>query len=124
MATLTLTKVWVNLLSTGDAVSAYSAPGRQRSSAIDGEVVTYAGGRQRAKTRAGEKGSFGFVLREVSLTTITTLEGWKGKPVQVRDHRGQRFFGVFFAVTPTEHKQADLYDVALELRTVTVDEGV
>lgn len=124
MATLQLTKVWVNLLASGAAVSAQSAPGRAREHDMDGEVRTYAGGRQRAITTAGERGSFGFTLVDVSLTTVDLLRAWVGKPVQVRDHRGQRFFGVFFSVTTAEAKDPALYNATMALRVVTVSEGV
>lgn len=124
MATLQLTKVWINRLPTGQAVSAQSSPARARLHEIAGEVRTYAGGRQRAITTAGERGSFTFTVVDVSLATIDTLRSWVALPVQVRDHRGQRFFGVFFAVTVTEARESNLYDVTMDLRVVTVAEGV
>lgn len=124
MVALQLDRLWINLLSTGDAVSARTAPGRKRTAEVDGEVRVYAGGRLRAITRLGDRGTFAFTLRLVSLATIETLEDWQGRAVQVRDHRGQRWFGVFHAVLPTEHKPADLYDVAIELHTITYAEDV
>ena len=125
MATLNLTKVWVNRLDTGQAVSAQTAPDRTRSATLSGEVRGYAGGRQRAFSTAGQRGKFECVLLEVPLATVLLLESWMGVPVQVRDHRGQRFVGAFFAVPATEHKDdLDAYDVALDLSTVTVPDGV
>lgn len=123
MATLTLTKVWVNRLDTGEAISAVSTPTRNRAHGIAGDVRTYAGGRQRAVSVAGERGQFDVTLRFVSLTTIDTLRAWVGIPVQIRDHRGQRFFGVFFDVPPQEHRSPLDYDVTLSLRVVTAAEG-
>jgi hypothetical protein len=122
MATLTLVKVFVNRLDTGEAVSANSEPGRGRGHQLAGEVRTYAGGRQRAIATAGLRGQFKVVLRQVSLTTLAVLESWIGVPVQVRDHRGQRFFGVFFAVDTTEHRTS--WDVGLSVQTITLAEGV
>lgn len=125
MATLNLTKVWVNRLDTGEAVSAQSAPGRARSHSKAGEVRTYASGRQRAITKAGLRGAFDFTLVRVTLAEVLLLESWIGVPVQVRDHRGQRFTGVFFDVPAVEHKDdRDRYDVPLALRTITAAEGV
>lgn len=121
MATLNLTKVWINRLDTGVAVSAQSAPSRKRSMSRDGEVRSYAGGRQRAITRAGVRGGFDFTLKSVPFATVQTLESWMGVPVQVRDHRGQVFVGVFFDVPCDEERDdVNLYDVALSLRTITV----
>ena len=122
MPTLALGKLWINRLDSGASVSAQSA-GRGRTHDQAGEVRTYAGGRQRAVTVAGERGQFTFRLADVSLTTVELLRSWVGSDVQVRDHRGQRFFGVYFAVTIVEDKDPNLYDVAIVLRTVTVVEG-
>lgn len=124
MATLNLTKVWVNRLDTGEAVSAQSAIGRNRSHSMDGEVRTYAGGRQRAITAAGERGTFEVTLRLLPQTTIDVLRSWIGIPVQIRDARGQRFFGVYFDVPVDEHRAPADYDVPLSLRIVTAVEGV
>ncbi len=125
MATLTLTKVWFNRLDTGEAVSAQSAPQRSRSHGQAGEVRTYAGGRQRAFTTAGEQGQFEVTLRLLTASTVDVLRSWIGLPVQVRDHRGQRFFGVFFAVPVVEHlDNLNAYDVAIVVKTVTAVEGV
>lgn len=125
MATLTLTKVWINRQDTGEAISAQSLPTRSRSHSDDGEVRTYAGGRQRAILRAGERGQFDFTLVRVSATTVDTLRLWKGLPVQVRDHRGQRFWGIFLEVPVIELRdEVAFYNVPLSLRIITVTEGV
>jgi len=122
VATLTLTKLWLNRMDGGAAVSAQSS-GRARAHDMFGEVRTYAGGRQRSRTVAGERGQFTFRLEDVTLTTIDLLRTWIGRDVQVRDHRGQRFFGVFFGVNIIERKDPTLYVAEFILRTVTVVEG-
>lgn len=121
---MTLTLCWVNRLDTGEAVSANSQPARQREHAVAGDVRTYAGGRQRAYTLAGEQGKFEFTLVMLSLSTVDILRSWVGVPVQIRDTRGQRFFGVFFSVPVVEHRVPSYYDVTLSLQTITVVEGV
>jgi hypothetical protein len=122
MSTLTLGKIWINRLDTGEAVSAQSAD-RAQDYEMAGEVRTFAGGRQRAFGRVGEVGQFAFTLRVVSLATIVVLRSWEGIAVQVRDHRGQRFFGTYFGVKVGEHKGTALYDVAIALHVVSVAEG-
>jgi hypothetical protein len=124
MATLALTKLWINLLVNGAAVSAQSDPRRARQHAQTGEVRTYAGGRQRSVTTVGERGVFSFTLVDVSMVTVELLRLWVGQVVQVRDHRGQRFFGVFYTVAPVEEKDPALYSLPLELHVVTTTEGV
>lgn len=124
MATLTLTKVFINRLDTGQAVSAQSDISRAREHSIAGSVRTYAGGRQRAVQQVGERGSFDVRLRMVSLSTVDLLRTWQGIPVQVRDARGQRFFGVYFKVPVVELRATGEYDVPLSVQLLTLVEGV
>ncbi|MBM0257046.1 hypothetical protein [Micromonospora sp. 4G55] len=123
MATLILSRVWINRLDTGEAVNAQSWD-RTQDYDMDGDVGTYAGGRQRSISVEGERGSFGCTLRRVSLATILTLREWKGLPVQVRDHRGQLWVGVYLRVVPIEQSDPAWYDAALTVRTVDAPEGV
>lgn len=121
MATLYLDRVWINRWDSGESLSAQSAPKRGRAYAMDGEVRRYAGGRDRAVTQAGRRGLFEVTLRRVSFADVQRLESWMGMPVQVRDHRGQLFVGVFFEVPAVEYPDdRDRYDVPLAVRTVTV----
>lgn len=125
MAVLNLTKVWINRIDTGEAISAQSGIDRPMSKEIMGDVRQYAGGRQRSFTQLGTSGQWQVPLRDITLSTVEMLEEWMGQTVQVRDHRGQIFYGVFFAVPRREHKGAPtLYDVTLTFRLVTVPDGV
>lgn len=121
MAILTLAKLWINLLVDGSSISAYSTD-RSGSYALDGEVRTYAGGRQRAITAEGAKRQFQFTLPSVTLATVEQLEAWAGRAVQVRDHRGQRFFGTYFGVARGELADGT-YSAGITLLGTTVDEG-
>jgi hypothetical protein len=120
MATLTLTQVWVNLMSTGESVVGNSTTSRSQSYAVDGDVRTYAGGRQRSITQLGERGRFEFTLELVSLTALATLRSWAGQAVQVRDHRGQQWYGTYFEVAVGEHRASAYYSAQITLLTVTV----
>jgi hypothetical protein len=123
MATVTLAKVFVNLLETGEYITAFST-GRSRAYGIPGEVRSYAGGRQRAVTRAGTSTTFAVTLRDLTLAQVTTLEEWAGHAVLVRDHRGQSFTGVYFGVAVDEDYGPVLYDASIEVRSLTVEAGV
>lgn len=125
MVTLLLDRIWVNLLSTGESVSAYGQIGRTSEFSIDGEVRTYAGGRRRAVTKAGERSSYSCTLQDVTLTQRDLLRGWFEQNVQVRDHRGQIFRGVILAIGVAERTyELDLYEVALTILSTTTPEGV
>lgn len=118
MATLQLRQLWINLASTGEGISAATAPGRKRSHALDGDVRTFAGGRQRAIVKEGIKKRFDFTVIRVSFTTLLKLEDWAGQEVQIRDHRGQRFYGMYFEVDTTEYKDP-LYAAGITLLGTT-----
>jgi hypothetical protein len=119
MATLVLTKLFLNRLDTGEAVSAQTAPDRPQEWADTGDVRAFAGGRQRAVRAKGEAGVFSPTLIGVTMPTILTLRLWKGVPLLVRDYRGQSWTGVFFQVPIREAKEPTLYNVALTIRVVT-----
>lgn len=124
MSTLALTKLWINRLDTGEAVSAQSSRDRSQAYTTELSVRTYASGRRRAITTAGEHGELTFRLAPVSLATIATLRTWVGVAVQVRDHRGQKHFGVFAGTSITEYMEPSLYSVGFTLQTITFTEGV
>lgn len=124
MPTLTLDKLWVNLDSTGQAVSAFSNS-RTASYRSLGEVKQLAGGRQRGMKIVGEQGHYSFTILEVPTSDVDTLRSWMGETVQVRNDRGQVFVGIFFEVNPGEVVDIKTkYDVAISMRVVTAPEGV
>jgi hypothetical protein len=125
MATLTLTALWINLVATGAAVSAQSAPDRAGTYSAQGAVVSNAGGRRRSITGPGRGGTFAFTLVLVPDTDRQTLKSWMGQTVQVRDHRGQQFYGVFYGIDSKEYKDnLAAYEVSIVLNVVDVVEGV
>lgn len=125
MATLTLNRLWINLLSTGASVSAYSQHGRPATYEKRGDVRVYAGGRLRSITQEGAPGTFAFVLQDVTRAQITLLRTWAGLPVQVRDNRSRIFNGVFYHVDEAERfNEPTLYEVPITLNVITFVEGV
>lgn len=125
MATLTLSKMFINLMSSGAAVSAASAPGRTDDFEVPGESRLYAGGRRRSITQAGQVGEFSFTLLLVTTADLATLRTWAGQLVQVRDNLGRRFFGVFRKVPASEIRgKPGRWTVGITLDVLTVDEAV
>lgn len=124
MTSVALTRLWINRLDSGEAVSAQA--GRDGSQTFtDGvEVSTLASGRQRAISVVGERGTVIRTLTSVTLATVTLLRTWKGIAVQLRDHRGQKWYGVFGEVQIIEHMPTTEYSVQISLRTITQTEGV
>lgn len=107
MATLTLDKFWVNLMSDGSAVAAGSDPDRTGQVSVPGEVRTYAGGRRRAVSQEGTEVSYAVVMVDMTKSQVDTLESWVGRSLQMRSNRGHRLVGTFFAVTRTEQRDGN-----------------
>jgi hypothetical protein len=124
VATLTLDRIWVHRWDTGEAVSGFSARGRDEAYVRAGEVRTYGGGRQRSITTVGERGTYGFALKRVPRSTVETLRAWIGIAVQVRDHIGRRVVGVYFGVTIGEYPgDPTAFDIAISVQATSVDEA-
>lgn len=125
MATLTLDRMWLNLISTGAAVSAHTAIGRPVKYGKRGDVRVFAGGALRSITLEGAPTSWTFTLRDVTRAQIETLKAWAGLPVQVRDNQGRVMNGVFYDVDEIDrHNEPTLYEVPMTVNGVTVQEGV
>lgn len=123
MATLSLGKTFVNLVSTGEAVIAYTGKGRTRAYSTDGDVQRFAGGRFRSISSEGVAGEQTFMLRDVSEDDLATLQSWEGQTVLVRDNRGRRMFGTFYTVGYADGPDPAYYDVTLNVKEVTYNEG-
>jgi hypothetical protein len=124
MPTLVLDKLWVNLVSSGEGISGASNRGKGWTVEMDLSVRTYASGRRRAIGVAGLKRELPYTLVAVYLPTRTYLEDWIGKTVQVRDNRGQKWYGVFAGLSVGEYMRTDLYTVSFTLLEATTVEGV
>lgn len=127
---LQLTKFWLTNVVTQEMLGAQSDPARSWTSAVKGEVRTYASGRQRAVGSVGRSTTWKFTLVELTLNQVEMLETWmdQGVTVLARDHRGQHMYGTFFAVEKAENKAqlypAATYTASIELQRVDVVEGV
>lgn len=124
MTVLALQRLWLNRMDTGEAVSGASARDRTQAFSMELAVRTYANGRRRAIGTVGEVGEIPYTLQMADLATVSRLRTWVGINVQVRDHRGQKWFGVFAGLAVAEYMRPDLYRVSFTLLTTTTTEGV
>lgn len=127
MATLVLTKRWVNLYPTGEVlVSAQTADdGGPDVRSANARTAVYAGGRQRTISTKGVSGSWTFTLVGVTTADTERLIEHLAQTVLVRDNRGRKMYGSLFSVPRTPWKdQLDLYDVEVTVNLVDVDEAV
>ena len=123
MVAVTLDRTFINLVSTGALVSAYTGRGRSREYETTGSVEKFAGGRFRSISEEGLSGKQTFLLRDVSDADIETLKTWIGETVLVRDNRGRRMFGTFYKIGYPDRMEANYYDISLEVFEVTYEEG-
>lgn len=123
MASITLGMTYVNLVSTGALVKAYTGKGRARQHSQEGSVEKFAGGRFRSISVEGIEEVQTFMLRDLSYTDVLTLITWIGETVLVRDNRGRRMFGTYFSVPYTDGSDANYYDVSLTVGAVSYNEG-
>ncbi|WP_045740865.1 hypothetical protein [Actinoplanes rectilineatus] len=124
MASVVLNALWLNRVDTGEAISGPSARDRTTGYGIDGEVRTYASGRRRAITTVGTKAEVARTFVMLTAAQVDTLKSWLGAHVQLRDHRGNKWFGVFFDVTVGEYMPATMYSAQVTLHVTTTVEGV
>jgi hypothetical protein len=124
MPILTLDKLWLNRMDTGEAISGASARDRATGYSMEGTVRTYASGRRRAITTAGLRVEVQRRMVALDFDTKEQLVEWLGVHCQLRDHRGNKWFGVFFAVDIGEYMRPDLYSAAITLQAVTTVEGL
>jgi hypothetical protein len=124
MTVLTLNKTWINRLDTGEGIAFATGRDRTQQFSMDLNVRTYASGRRRAISTVGEAGEVSFRALAVNLTMIEKLRSWAGVNVQVRDHQGQKWFGVFAGIAVTEYMPVNLYAATITLLTTTTVEGV
>lgn len=124
MTVLNLTLSWLHFLNDG-VMLASKTTDRSPATSIDGDVVNHAGGRQRAYSVEGEARSFPVTFVYITGAQRDLLEQRKGEPVHYRDTRGTSLYATYFATaTVYEYDGQDRYSVHVDLRAVTVDEGV
>lgn len=126
-----LKKFWITSMAESKSIGAPSEDRSQgMTTSVQGQVRTYAGGRQRAIGSLGQSQIWKVKLLELPYEEVLLLETWMSQGVTVfaRDHRGQSMYGTFFSVERGELKsqtwQNARYTATIELQRVDVVEGV
>jgi hypothetical protein len=120
---LALNRLWLNLVATGEGVSGTSNRRKTQEFGVGGQIVKGANGRLRGTSVAGETGEFPYTYMLASAAVRDKLRGWQGQLVLARDHRGQKWYGMYFGLNVTEYMPADLCQVSFTLQMVTYVEG-
>jgi hypothetical protein len=123
-------RMWVTNVVTGEQIGARTDPSIIRTSTVSGETRVYAGGRIRSVGRPGLNASWPFTLKMIHLAQVEMLETWMdvGVTVFARDAVGQAMYGTFYSVErsrpPAQSMVLPVWSAAIDLRRVTVVEGV
>lgn len=123
MTVLALNLLWVNLVATGEGISGASQRGKTQSFTTDGKLVKSGNGRVRAISVAGEMAEFPYEYVVGTAAVRDKLRSWVGGIVQVRDNRGQKWYGTFFEIQVTEYLRTDLYRVSFTFQQISYNEG-
>jgi hypothetical protein len=120
---LSLNLLWVNLVATGEGISGASQRSKTQSFAVDGRLTKSGNGRIRAVSVAGETAEFPYEYVVGTVATRDKLRLWQGQMLQVRDKRGQKWYGTFFGVEVTEYLQDNLCRISFTFQQLSYTEG-
>ncbi len=119
MATVTLTKLFINHAETGAAIAAHSAPDRTRRISTPGQVLPYgAGTRRPTAAPAIRDDTYTFTLRLIPPPDLDTLTAWTEQPVQIRNDRGLLLHAVYFAIHTTDIRGENRYDATITTHSI------
>ena len=123
--TLTLSDAWITDVATSVSLN---VPFRDRlaTSAVEGAVRFYAGGRARVITTANNVRTYPLTLEWFNDTDLATLDSWRGRLLLLRDGAGRRVFGTFLAMSVDDLWPASgvLHGVTLTFQAITYSEAV
>src|SRR6266498_2626908 len=122
---VSLQKMWLSDVATGDTFGWYTDDSRDQTFNTRGTVRFYSGGRQRAIGPAGVSGLWKFTLMQMTQAEVETLKIWLSSSALIfaRDHRGRASYGKFFDVNVTENKDDGTYRASIELHGIDVIDG-
>jgi hypothetical protein len=126
MTTMVYGAVWINLASALTDVQSFSNTTMLKvTTEQDGSVRRLANGRLRAVLGATEPRTWELQFELCSRTQITWLQDRVGQLVCVRDDRGRKVYGTYFAVPVNETIARSEYgDVTITVQETTHSEAV
>ena len=126
MTAVVLTRMWLNRTDTGEGISGASGRMPTTSHSKDGQRRRYASGRMRGIAVAGVAIDVPRRFVALDLAATEKLAGWLDQSVhcQLRDIRGQKWFGTFYDLEIGEYMRPDLYWATVTLLVTTTTEGV
>lgn len=126
MAKIILDRVWFTLGSdTSQSLACLRTDGQDFGDDIEGEVRSYAGGRERFISTSTRKKSVGVAV-VVKPAGYVVLESWAGQRVLYRDEFGTKMWGIYRGA-PWKPRLAfgtDWREVSLTFQRVTYSEVV
>ena len=118
---------WINLASDPTQAVRIQRRSGVATKSVKGEVRPFAGGRMRGivTDQVSRNTKLSFRVEPQDRAILTTLDGWTGQIVCLRDELGRRDFGMYFDFPETDLDGAPGWvDVDLAIQAVTYNEGV
>ena len=117
---------WITDPLTGVSVQVWKTE-RAETDDLVVEVRSYAGGRRRIISTPAQQRLTPLTLRGMSADDVTTLRGWRGRLLLLRDAQGWRRWGTYAGlatttVYPAPH--APVYEASLTWQHCDYDESV
>lgn len=113
MASVTLTRAYLNLASDQTQMLVLSTSAKTENPFINGSVNQYAAGRFRVVTQAGISDNDDLTFTLVAKDDRDTLRSWIGQVVCYRDPHGTKHWGTYLTYKSTEQVGANYADVEL-----------
>lgn len=88
-----------------------------------GEVRSYANGRQRSVSRAGNLRTIGLEPDWLTRDDVALLRSWKRQLVLYRDPTGRKVYGIFYKVRTSPYILNDMERVAFVITELTYSEA-
>lgn len=125
MATITLDTVWLNDAADLTSFCALeNVTDISPSPEVDGEIRTYAGGRERNVSGAGRRNVVAVSATHAARADVLWMEAHCGRLLLFRDPLGRKFYGIYRDLKVTERKGQNCADVTFTIREVTHSEVV
>ena len=117
---------WITDPTTGLSLQVWKTE-RAESDDLNVQVRCYAGGRRKIITTPAQQRTTPLTLRGVSAADLTTLRGWRGRLLLLRDAQGWRRWGTYGGVATTTvypDPYVPVYDVSLTWQHSDYDEEI
>lgn len=122
MASVTLTKVWMNPVSDLSAGMAFASQGIVYDPVVNASTRSYAAGNYRLITAPGKQRFAKVTINFATNAQQQQIEDWQSVLLCYRDPRGKKFYGTYFDPEMAPAFVNNLWVITLTVQEVTFSE--